>query len=280
MKIIPSLLQLCFISLVLISCKKGIQQQNDQLYSRHLQRQVKLTIFNTPVPDDKTTINLLLLNDGQEADNIRLATTMDSLYKKDQIEPLVVVAVHAGNRKEEFGVAGAAGTNNAGAKADHYDSFFNNELYPFAKKKAGVRKFKSVTIAGFGASALSALDIAWTHSDKISRVGLFSPAFNRKENKELAAEDSLCTGMMHEKIQSSRKRPNLQFWIYAGKNGKTGLPNDDADNIFNCSGAFVELLSAKKFISDGDIVYTRGLTNNAAAWQEQLPEFLKWAFGR
>ncbi|MGN6439657.1 MAG: alpha/beta hydrolase [Agriterribacter sp.] len=280
MKIISSILQLCFISFVLMSCKKGIQQQNDQLYSRHLQRQVKLTIINTPVPDDKTTINLLILNDGQQADNIQLPEVIDSLYKKDQIEPLVVVAVHAGNRKEEFGIAGEKSSNTAGEKADHYDSFFNNELYPFAKKKAGVRKFKSVTIAGFGVSALSALDIAWTHSDKVSRVGLFSTAFNRKESKEVSAEDSLCTGMMHEKIKSSRKRPNLQFWIYAGKSGKTGLPNDDADNIFNCSGAVVELLSAKKFISDGDIVYTRGLTNNAAAWQEQLPEFLKWAFGK
>lgn len=280
MKMIASILQLCFICCVMISCKKGVQQQNDQLYSRHLQRQVKLTIINTPIPDDKAAINLLVLNDGQQADDIQLTAAIDSLFKADQLQPLVVVAVHAGNRKEEFGIADTKSANNAGEKADHYDSFFNNELYPFAKKKAGVRKFKSVTVAGFGASALSALDIAWNRSDKVSRVGIFSAAFNRKENKEVSAEDSTCTGVAYKKIQSSRKRPNLQFWIYAGNTGKTGLPNDDADNIKACSASFIEMLSAKKFVTSGDVSFVTGAGNTTAAWQQQLPEFLKWGFGK
>lgn len=273
-------LRFCFICLSFIACKKGIQEQTDELYSRHLQRQVKLTIIHTPIPDDKAEINLLVLNDGQQSSNINLTSIVDSLYKAKQIQPLVILAIHAGNRKEEYGIADKISNSAGGGKADHYDSFFNNELYPFAKKKAGVRKFKSVTVAGLGAGGLSALDIAWTHPDKISKVGVFSGAFNRTVNKEKAVSDTICNGMMYEKVKSSRKRPDLQFWIYAGQNGKTGLPNDDADNILNSTNCFVELLSAKKFITDGDIVYKKGITNNAAAWQEQLPNFLKWAVGK
>ncbi|MBX3253639.1 MAG: hypothetical protein KF862_05810 [Chitinophagaceae bacterium] len=285
MKVIPytlfsSTLKFCLLSLLFTACKKGVQEQTDELYSRHLQRHVKLTVIHTPVPGEKADINLLVLNDGQQSASIRLATVIDSLYKAGQIQPLVVVAIHAGNRKEEFGIADKKGTGSTGEKADHYDSFFNNELYPFVKKKAGVRKFHTVTIAGFGAGALSALDIAWTHPDKISKVGVFSGAFNRSDTTEKPVSDSVCNGMMYEKVRSSRKRPGLQFWIYAGQNGTTALPNDDADNILNSTTCFVELLSSKKFMTDDGIVYNKGLGNDAAAWQQQLPGFLKWAVGK
>lgn len=268
------------ISIGLAGCKKGVQEQQDELYSRHLQRQVKLTIISTPIPDDKSELNLLVLNDGQEADDIRVTAIVDSMYRTKQIGPLVIAGIQPGDRKKEFGIADKKTGNQTGEKADHYDSFFNNELYPFAKKKAGVRKFKSVTIAGFGAGGLSALDIAWNHPDKISKAGVFSGAFNRKDDTQLKTADSICTGMMYEKVRSSRKRPDLQFWIYAGQNGKTTLANDDSDNIQSCSSAFVELLSGKKFVTNGDIVYRSGATNDIQAWQKEFPDFLKWAVGK
>ncbi|MBX2921333.1 MAG: hypothetical protein KF746_04000 [Chitinophagaceae bacterium] len=285
MKVTPytlfsSILKFCLLGLLFTACKKGVQEQTDELYSRHLQRHVKLTIIHTPIPGDKADVNLLVLNDGEQSANLRLTTVIDSLYKAGQIQPLAVVAIHAGNRKEEFGIADTKGNNGRGGKADHYDSFFNNELYPFAKKKAGVRKFKSVTVAGFGAGALSALDIAWNHPDKISKAGIFSGAFNRTADGDRTQSDTACYGMMYEKVKSSRKRPVLQFWIYAGQNGTTALPNDDADHILNSTTCFVELLSAKKFITEGDIVYEKGIANNAAAWQQRLPDFLKWAVGK
>ena len=90
----------------LIACKKGIKQQDDELYSRHLQRKVKLTIINTPVPGDKSELNLLLLNDGQELEKSRIREITDSLYKAKAIKPLVIVAIHTNDRMQEYGVAG------------------------------------------------------------------------------------------------------------------------------------------------------------------------------
>ena len=47
------------------ACKSTIKQQKDELYSRHLQRQVELTIITTAMPDKKEEMNLLLFNDSK-----------------------------------------------------------------------------------------------------------------------------------------------------------------------------------------------------------------------
>ena len=66
MKIFTNLLILLLAAaFTLSSCKKKIKQQEDEIYSRHLQEHIKLTIISTPMPDDKGKMNLLLLNDGQ-----------------------------------------------------------------------------------------------------------------------------------------------------------------------------------------------------------------------
>ena len=117
-----------------LSCKNKIKQQDDELYSRHLQRQVKLTIISTPMPDDKNDLNLLILNDGQEMGQFRIKEIIDSLYKKKLIKPLLIVGVHAGDRMKEYGVEGYPDFLQRGDKAGYYDDFINNELYPYAIK--------------------------------------------------------------------------------------------------------------------------------------------------
>lgn len=252
-----------------LSCK-GVKQREDQLYSRHLQRQVKLTIINTPAPTDKSDMQLIVFNDGQEFERLRMQDIVDSLYREKLLAPVVVVGVYAANRLSEYGVAGEAG------KADHYDSFFNNELYPFVKKRAGVRKFREVAVAGFGAGGISAFDIAWNHADKVSKAGVFSAAFC---NAQMKIQDS-ATGTMYQKLKSSRKRPQTKFWFYAGKKGDAGISNDNATNIEVCTTAFIQLLENKKFISEGDVAFTKGMTNSADAWRSVLPDFLIWAAGQ
>ncbi len=261
------------------ACKKGVKQQEDELYSRHLQRKVMLTVISTPMPDNNAEINLLVCNDGQLFDQLNIKAIADSLYRKKLLLPLVIVGVRAGNRLEEYGVAEKSGKAVAGGKADHYDSFFNNELYLYAKKRAGVRKFRSVAIAGFGAGGLSALDIAWNHPDKVSSVAVFSGSFSRKE-KDSPALDSLAQGMMYEKLKNSRKRPRLQYWFYAGASGVTDIAKDDAEHIAAATYAVIQLLEDKSFITEGDMVYSKGATNNSKAWQQAFPDFLCRAFGR
>lgn len=261
---IPGLLVLA----INISCKKGVEQQKDELYSRHLQRNVRLEIINTPVPDDKSMLNLLIVNDARTAATAHLFETTDSLQKAGRIQPLVIVVVDGVNKKEEYGIAGTIKKAAAGSKADHYADFIHNELYPYAKKKAGVRKFKSVAIAGFDAGAVSALDIAWAHADKISKVGMFSLRF---ENK--TGTDTMPGGLITEEVRVSRKRPKLEYWFYAGKN-----PGDTL--VAHNTQALIEVLGSKSFVQPADIVMVMSHANTVADWAAQLPEFLLWSFGK
>ncbi len=73
---------LCFI--FLMSSCKHVKQNDDTLYSKHLQRNVKLHILHTPPPSDRSLFNLLILNDGQDMDKLRVKETMDSFIKQEK----------------------------------------------------------------------------------------------------------------------------------------------------------------------------------------------------
>lgn len=128
------LLSIVLLALLVISCKSKLKQQEDQLYSRHLQKHIKLSIIATAMPDDKSQLNLLVLNDGQDLAQLRVKEIIDSLYQKDLIKPVLVVAIYTNDRMKELGVADYPDYLNRGEKAGKYADFINNELYFFAKK--------------------------------------------------------------------------------------------------------------------------------------------------
>lgn len=282
MKKIFAFAAIALITTVLLpACKKKIKQQEDEIYSRHLQRHVKLTIINTPVPDDKSEMNLLLFNDTKQMEQLEMQEIVDSLYRKKLIKPLIVVGITA-DEKTDYGVAGYKAYQGQGDKADHYSSFIDNELYPFAKKKAGVRKFSSVVMAGCATGGLSAFDIAWNNADKINKVGVFSGSFGitdiSKENPEY--NDSANTIILN-KIKASRKKPALQFWFYGDDANESGMRYHDSITIDHTEG-LISLIEKKRDVSPTDIFYEKAAAgnNNAAYWRKELPAFLIWAFGK
>ena len=128
-----------------------------------------------------------------------------------------------------------------------YNSFIVNELYPFAKKKTGIRKFKTVAIAGFNTAALSSFDIAWNNDEKIGLVGMFGPSFG----------DGLNDSLVLQTIDGLRKRPNLKIWIASNEKNSSAF-------------AFKKMMDAKKSISECT------LTNENDA--DFFAAFLLWAF--
>ena len=279
-----TLLLLLLMQLAFSNCKSKIKQQDDELYSRHLQRHVKLTIINSPMPDDKSQMNLLLLNDGQDINKFRVKEIVDSLYSKKLIQPVLVVGIHAGDRMREYGVTDQPDYQNRGDKAANYDAFIDDELYPFAKKKAGVRKFNSVVIAGCSLGGLSAFDVAWNHPDKIDKVGVFSGSFWWRDKDDKAVDYSDENNrIMLTKIRSSKKKPHLQYWFYVG--GKEENGDRDKDGIIDAvddTKDLVALIKSKNICAPDDIVYTEepNAKHDWPYWSAQLPTFLVWAFGK
>lgn len=265
-------------------CKKKIKQQEDEVYSRHLQRQVKLTIISTPLPDDKSTMNLLLLNDGQNLEQWNVKKIVDSLYRKKLIAPLLVVGIHAGEREKEYGVSGQPDFMNRGDKADKYAAFVDDELYPYIKKKATVRKFKSVVMAGCSLGGLSAFDIAWDHADKIDKAGMFSGSFWWRDKDDKAADYSdEKDRIIINKIRSSRKKPHLQYWFYAGGKEETGdRDKDGIIDVMDDTKDLAALIKSKNVCLPEDVVYTEDANgiHDYTSWRQQLPAFLLWAFGK
>ena len=266
------------------SCTKKIKQREDEIYSSHLQEHVKLTIISTAIPETKNEMNLLILNDGQDADKFRIKIIVDSLYRKKLIAPLLIVAVHAGKREEWYGVAGKPDFENRGKKADKYAAFIDTELYPYIKKNAGVRSFKSVVIAGASLGGLSAMDIAWNNADKIDKVGVFSGSFWWRDNDQTAVTyTDAANRILLSSIRQSRKRPHLKYWMYAGlQEEKSDRDKDGIIDVVDDTKDLLQIIEDKKVCPPGDIVYVESLNglHDYASWSKALPEFLLWAFGK
>jgi enterochelin esterase-like enzyme len=270
--------------IVLVGCNKKIKQREDEIYSRHLQERIKLTIISTPMPDDKKDINLLLLNDGQDVEKLRVSQVTDSLYKKNLIAPLVIVAIHAGNRMQDYGVAGFPDVESNGSKADKYEAFIDNELYDFVKKRAGVRKFKSIALAGCSLGGLSAMDIAWNNADKIDKVGIFSGSFWWRDIEASAPDYSDDKNrIMLNKIKSSRKRPKLKYWFYAGNQEEEGdRDKDGIIDVVDDTKDLIAIIKNKNVCPAGDIIYMQSPDgkHDYTSWSKAFPDFLAWAFGK
>lgn len=267
-----------------VGCKKKIKQQEDQLYSRHLQRQVKLSILSTPMPDDKSELNLLLLNDGQDLQKFGVREILDSLYKKKLIKPLIIVGIVADERTKEFGVSQQPDFMKRGDKADSYSKFIDDELYAFVKKNAGVRKFKSVAIAGCSLGGLSAFDIAWDNADKIDKAGVFSGSFWWRDKDDKAADYSdEKNRLIINKIRSSKKKPHLQYWFYAGAKEESGdRDKDGIIDVIDDTKDLMELIKSKNVCLPEEIIYKEDANgiHDYTSWRNHLPEFLIWAFGK
>lgn len=270
--------------LVFVSCKNKIKEIEDSIYSRHLQRHVKLTIINTPVPDDKNSFNLLLLNDGQDIAKLRIKEIIDSLYKKKLIQPLVVIAIYTSDRMKELGIADYPDYKNNGADAAKYSAFVDNELYAFIKKKTGVRKFNSITIAGCSLGGLAAFDIAWDHADKIDKVGVFSGSFWYRDKDASDADYSDDEDrLMMDKIRSSRKKPHLKYWFYAGDDEeKSDRDKDGIIDVVDDTKDLITVLNSKKAVSPDDIIFTeiKEGKHDYPSWSHVFPDFLIWAVGK
>jgi enterochelin esterase-like enzyme len=223
-----------------------------------------------------------LLNDGQDAEKLRVKEIIDSLYKKNLIEPLVVVAIHPGTRSQEYGVADYPGTRNAGTDAAKYSAFVYDELYFFIKKKTGVRKFNSITIAGCSLGALSAFDIAWDHADRINKVGLFSGDFGYMDKDiQTAGTSGDSNRAIINKIRSSKKRPSLQYWFYAGDDEeKSDRDKDGIIDVVDDTRDLIQLINKKSGNPVIEFKEVKEGQHDYASWSRVFPEFLLWAVGK
>lgn len=237
--------------MIFVSCKPKVGERSDKLYSRHLQKNVTLKVYNTPPPDNRSDFNLLLLNDPSSFQSIDIKETISRLSKQKMIQPLIIVAIEG---KNHFGVAGDGKSAPKDREAEKYSDFIVNELLGYVKKQTGARKFKSVAVAGFGKAGISAMDLGWSRGDKIDAVGVFEPDYDLHNG----------SFPIFSKISSSRKRPKTSYYFYVPEDAAAGTEPTPTEKIS-------ELISNKTKAEIKE--------NNAdSSEQEAFTDFLTWAF--
>ena len=275
---------ICLLALIisLFSCRKKIKINEDNIYSRHLQSHIPLTIISTPIGDDKKEMNLILINDGQDIAQLRLQTTIDSLYKKDLLQPVLIIAIHAVDRAQIYGVADKPDYQNNGTKAAKYAAFVDDELYNYIKKKTGIRSFKSITMAGCSLGGLSAFDIAWNHADKIDKVGIFSGSFwwRDKACEDISFEEEK-NRIMHRLVREGQLQKNLKFFFQVGSLDESQDRNNNGviDSIDDTLSLIGELV--RKGYTEHDIAYLEieNGRHDVPTWASAFPAFLQYCWG-
>ncbi|OOQ58615.1 alpha/beta hydrolase [Mucilaginibacter pedocola] len=259
----------------------AITQQELIINSSALGREVTCTLL---IPDNAgiAPLHLLLLNDGQELENLRYTETLEYLYDRNCLKPLLTVAINAGDdRIQEYGIAGKPDYKKRGAKADAYTQFIVTELLPEIHKATGIEHFESTAFAGFSLGGLSAMDIAWNNPQLFDKVGAFSASFWWR-SKDLTKGYTEDDRIMHAQLKSSTTKPKLKFWLQTGTKDETADRNKNGiiDSIDDTIDIIKEL-EKKGYTRPADIRYLEvvGGQHDTETWGKAMPKFLQWAFG-
>jgi len=256
------------------------------IHSKVLGRDTKVDIF-LPFQYQKGHKHypLLILNDGQDSEAIELKDTLEALALAKEINDVIVVAVHAGDRMHEYGVANKVDFLGRGSKAREYTQFIMGELIPYLRHQYSISKSpEEIGIAGFSLGGLSALDIAWHHGDYFGKVGAFSGSFWwRKRDMKSKFYSDHYDRIMHQTIRRGRFKPGLKFWFQTGQKDEVSDRNKNGviDSIDDTLDLIVEL-TKKGYRPFHDIQYLEleHGEHNLKTWKQAMPYFLKWAYAK
>lgn len=250
-----------------------------KLRSRFLERTVKVRIY---VPSTAGELRgTLLLNDGQDMEQLRLVEILSGLVNYEEFPGIAVVSIHANeNRMKEYGIAGFPDFKNRGKRAWRHSYFITKELIPFLQTEYGLMQINQQKVfAGFSMGGLSALDICWHNPGIFNKTGVFSGSlWWRSKNTGTPADDDY--RIMHRLIRKSKKREGLKFWFQTGTNDE--LVDRNKNGIIDSIDDTQDLIGELKHLgySDNEIRYeevTDG-QHNFNTWSGIFPEFLRWAF--
>ncbi|WP_374758829.1 alpha/beta hydrolase [Runella salmonicolor] len=256
-----------------------------KFHSTHLHRQVSLDIL---LPEGYTHTNraykVLYMNDGQDLERLQMQQVIQKTAPS--IEPFILVAIHCGERIQEYGTASQPDYKQRGAKASSYTLFMLEELMPYIQQHYRVLTGpQNTVICGFSLSGLSAFDITWHHPERFGKAGVFSGSFwwrqRAYENHYDDHNDRIMHRLVRETASTSIQPP--QFWLQTGSEDERDDRNNNGviDSIEDTLDLIAEL-ERKGYRWGKDVCYAevKGGHHDQATWSAAMPDFLKWAFGK
>lgn len=257
--------------------------ETTNISSDYLNREVKIDLYVPKHAPVNETMNLLLINDGQDLPQMPFDEILERLYKERKIVPVLCVGIHCGaERRMEYGIASQADYNGRGALASNYTSFIFEELLPFLQIKYQVNRFKQKAFAGFSLGGLMALDIVWNHPQEFSTAGVFSGSLWWRQKAYEDGYTDEADRIMHNQIRSRHAAPGLKFFFQTGLMDEKKDRNNNGiiDSIEDVLDLIAEL--KKKGYTDTSIKYMelKDGSHDVPTWGKAFPAFLEWGWGR
>lgn len=253
-------------------------------HSDHLDREVKVNVYLPPNYNNTPTYRypLIIFNDGQDMERVRMAETLATLYNKNALQPIIIAAVHAShNRMHEYGTL-QPDYKGRGSKAEAYARFIVSELLPFLHSNYRcLTSARYTALAGFSLGGLSAMDIVWHNPHLFGKVGVFSGSFWWRA-VPYTEHDPDGGRIMHDTILHNEKREGMKFWFQAGTNDEASDRNHNG--IIDAIDDTLDLMKALRQIgyAEQDMTYVQveGGDHTPETWGTVMPDFLQWAFGK
>jgi enterochelin esterase-like enzyme len=248
------------------------------IFSTFLKREVTLSVVLPSGYDQTKKYPLLLFNDGQDFEALRLVNVLSALQSMHSIGEYVTIGIHANfDRIYEYGTAIKPDYAGRGDKATATTMFVLNELLPFLAETYHA-KTAGVTCAGFSLGGLMALDMVWNHPDVFSKAGIFSGSLWWRQ-KALNEGYGDADRIMHAQILESEYKPGLKFWFQCGSLDE--YDDRDGDGVIDSVQDTLECISElekKGYKWNKDVFYTEVADgrHNAETWSQVMPDFLKW----
>ncbi|RYF86973.1 MAG: esterase [Chitinophagaceae bacterium] len=250
--------------------------------SVHLKRYVVVDCYLPKNISDPNELSLLLINDGQDLEDMPFAPMLNGLLSSGQITPLFCVGIHANKyRRDEYGTAGLADYAGRGKKSEAHQLFIVEELIPFLMKEYSIGTFKQKAVAGFSLGGLSAIDTAWNYPDVFSVVGVFSGSlWWRMKDLDDDYNDDLHR-IIHQQIRKGEHQPGMRFYFMTGSQDETADRNgngiiDSIDDTLD----LVKELENLGYDKENDIHYVNDEEgrHDVPSWGKAMPAFLLWGW--
>lgn len=250
------------------------------LISKHLNREVLLDIV---LPDPKlgygNELKLLIVNDGQDANAFQLKTILTEGLATGIIQPTLAVAVHVGERRQEYGISNHPDYAKRGSKAGDYASFVKSELLPWIYTHFPVSHSSTDrAVAGFSLGALSAFDLAWHQPDILGVAGLFSGSFWWR-SKSLEDGYQPSDRIALQLVKNTKTKKNLKLWFQIGWLDEQA--DRDSDGLIDSIGDTLDLIQELKKIGfqagkELEYIEVGNGHHDHKTMARMLPNFLKW----
>lgn len=240
----------------------------------------RIVIVDVYLPKSCDRFSLLVLNDGQNLDEMPFAPLLNGLIASGQIRPVLCVGLHCNrDRIEEYATATTTDFAGRGKKAAAYQQFIIEELLPFLHTEYAIESFSQKAIAGFSMGGLSAMDTLWNYPDVFSAAGVFSGSLWWRSKDLGDGYDDNQHRIMHQLVREKEHLPGKRFYFTTGSMDETADRNNNGiiDSIDDTLD-LIKVLEGLGYDREKDIHYYNDEQgrHDVPTWGKALPAFLLW----